>query len=306
MSVSSVGALAGASAVHEVPEREPDLVSAGGSRTWSLRGRNFAVAITRLAVGDRLAERDVPDEYVLLVPEEAVVDVAHGGRAYTTVAGPALVVVPAGTSVVRATAAATVVRVFSARCPEQTGRAVNRDRPADPRTAPLPGPAAAGRAGTESGVGRVRVHRLTDVPEEEGRLGRIFRTGSLMVNWFPVREGPRDPEALSPHAHADFEQMSVTLAGDHVHHLRVPWTPRMSEWRDDEHVRVGSPSMTLIPPTVVHTTRAVGAGPHTLIDVFAPPRADFLAAGWVLNAADYDDHAASPDRGHDGRAEVRA
>ncbi|MEK8174567.1 hypothetical protein NKH77_52745 [Streptomyces sp. M19] len=43
----------------------------------------------------------------------------------------------------------------------------------------------------------------------------------------------------------------------------------MSEWRDDEHLQVGSPSMTLIPPTVVHTTRAVGPGAHTLIDVFA-------------------------------------
>jgi hypothetical protein len=37
----------------------------------------------------------------------------------------------------------------------------------------------------------------------------------------------------------------------------------------------------------VHTTRAVGAGPHTLVDVFAPPREDFLARGWVLNAGDY-------------------
>ncbi|MFF7635909.1 hypothetical protein ACFZB9_22595 [Kitasatospora sp. NPDC008050] len=119
-------------------------------------------------------------------------------------------------------------------------------------------------------------------PDEEGRLGRIFRTASLMVNWFPVHQGPRDTERLSPHSHEDFEQMSVTLVGNHVHHLRVPWTPRMSEWRDDEHVRVGSPSMTLIPPTVVHTTRAVGAGPHTLIDVFAPPREDFLAKGWGL------------------------
>lgn len=108
-----------------------------------------------------------------------------------------------------------------------------------------------------------------------------------MVNWFPVREGPRDPERLSPHSHEDFEQMSVALVGNYAHHLRVPWTPRMSEWRDDEHVEVGSPSMTLIPPTVVHTTRAVGAGPHTLIDVFAPPREDFLAKGWVLNADEY-------------------
>ena len=50
--------------------------------------------------------------------------------------------------------------------------------------------------------------------------------------------------------------------------------------------------MTLIPPTIVHTTRAVGAGTHTLVDVFAPPREDFLANGWVLNAGDYQGSSA--------------
>ena len=194
--------------------------------------------------------------------------------------GPALVVVPAGTSAVSAASSTTVVRVFTARCDEQMRRAVNHADGVDRRAAPLPAPAVAGKQG-------IRVFPLHDVPAEEGRLGRIFRTSSLMVNWFPVHEGPRDTERLSPHSHADFEQLSVTLVGNYVHHLRVPWTPRMSEWRDDEHVPVGSPSMTLIPPTVVHTTRAVGAGPHTLIDVFAPPREDFLARGWVLNAGDY-------------------
>lgn len=273
-------AVAGAPVVDEIAAREPDLVSGGGSRTWSLRGRNFVVAITDLHAGDRLVEQDLPDEYVLLVQDDTAVGVEHDGRAPVPVSEPALVVVPAGTSAVRAAASTTVARVFTARCGEQTRRAVNHAAGLDPRTAPLPEPVGAGGE-------RIRVHRLRDVPDEEGRVGRIFRTSSLMVNWFPVREGPRDTERLSPHAHDHFEQMSVTLAGDHVHHLRVPWTPRMSEWRDDEHAPVGSPSMTLIPPTVVHTTRAVGAGPHTLVDVFAPPRADFLAQGWVLNAGDY-------------------
>ena len=213
----AIAAIAGRSpVVDEISERAPDLVSAGGSRTWSTCGRNFVVAVTELEAGDRLTEHDLPDEYVLLVQTDTVVGVEH----------------------------------------------------------------------------EIRIHRLRDIPDEEGRLGRIFRTTSLMVNWFPVHEGPRDTERLSPHSHEDFEQMSVTLVGDHAHHLRVPWTARMSEWRDDEHVRVGSPSMTLIPPTVVHTTRAVGAGPHTLVDVFAPPREDFLAKGWVLNAGDYQNQEA--------------
>jgi mannose-6-phosphate isomerase-like protein (cupin superfamily) len=266
--------------VDEIARRDPDVVSSGGSRTWSLRARNVVVAITELAADDRITEHDVPDEHVLLVPDGAAVTVQRDGDASVRVDEPALVVVPAGTSVVRATAAATVVRVFTTRCAEQVLRAVNHAAPVDRRAAPLPEPAEIGGDG-------VRVHRLRDVPDTPGRLGRIFRTASLMVNWFPVQVGPRDPEQLSPHAHEDAEQMSVTLAGRYVHHLRVPWTPRMSEWRDDRAVEVAGPSMTLIPPTVVHTSRAVGAGPHVLVDVFAPPRADFLARGWVLNADEY-------------------
>ncbi|MBO3676141.1 hypothetical protein [Streptomyces sp. NEAU-YJ-81] len=276
----TIAAIVGTSVVDEISERAPDLISAGGSRTWSVCGRNFVVAITELEAGDRLTEHNLPDEYVLLVQDDAVVGVEHDGRALVSVPEPALVVIPAGTSTLHAASSTTVARVFTARCDEQMRRAVNHAAGADPRAAPLPEPIEAGGDG-------IRIHRLRDIPDEEGRLGRIFRTASLMVNWFPVHEGPRDPERLSPHSHEDFEQMSVTLVGNYAHHLRVPWTPRMSEWRDDEHVEVGSPSMTLIPPTVVHTTRAVGAGPHTLIDVFAPPREDFLAKGWVLNAGEY-------------------
>ncbi|MEY9844605.1 mannose-6-phosphate isomerase-like protein (cupin superfamily) [Streptacidiphilus sp. BW17] len=276
----TIAAIAGTSVVDETSERDPDLVSEGGSRTWSVCGRNFVVAITELAAGDRLTEHDLPDEYVLLVQDDAWVGVEHDGQAGVSVSEPALVVVPAGTSTVRAASSTTVARVFPARCDEQMRRAVNHGAGADLRAvAPL--------KPIEAGGDGIRIHRLRDIPDEEGRLGRIFRTASLMVNWFPVHEGPRDTERLSPHSHEDFEQMSVTLVGDYAHHLRVPWTPRMSEWRDDEHVQVSSPSMTLIPPTVVHTTRAVGAGPHTLIDVFAPPREDFLAHGWVLNSGEY-------------------
>ncbi|WP_262705783.1 MULTISPECIES: hypothetical protein [Streptomyces] len=276
----TIATTTGAAIVDEVAARGPDLISGDGSRTWSVCGRNFVVAITELAAGDRLTERDLPDEHLLLVQDDAMVGVEHAGRPRVTVASPALVVVPAGTSTVSAAAPTTVMRVFTAHCAEQMRRAVNHSAGADPRTAPLPEP-------TEKGSDQVRVHRLRDIPAQEGRFGRIFRTASLMVNWFPEQEGPRDTEHLSPHSHEDFEQMSVTLAGDYVHHLRVPWTARMSQWRDDEHADVSSPSMTLIPPTVVHTTRAVGPGLHTLIDVFAPPREDFLAQGWVLNSGDY-------------------
>jgi hypothetical protein len=108
-----------------------------------------------------------------------------------------------------------------------------------------------------------------------------------MINWFPDVIEPRDPEQLSPHLHDDFEQCTVTLAGAYLHHFRTAWTPRMSQWRPDEHPRVESPSITVIPPPLIHTTQAIEGDLFQLLDVFSPPRQDFLAQGWVLNADDY-------------------
>ena len=90
----------------------------------------------------------------------------------------------------------------------------------------------------------------------------------------------------------DFEQAFLTLEGDFVHHIRRPWTKRMRDWRPDEHVQVTSPSFTLVPPGNVYTSRGVNHGRHQLIDVFAPPRPDFIEQGWVLNQSDYEPRAA--------------
>ncbi len=109
-----------------------------------------------------------------------------------------------------------------------------------------------------------------------------------MVNVLPEDDQPRDPTKLSPHHHDDFEQVSLQVAGDYVHHMRVPWTPDGSTWRDDEHHHCTAPAVVVIPPPLIHTSQSVGAMRHWLIDVFAPPRVDFSQRpGWVLNADEY-------------------
>jgi hypothetical protein len=124
-------------------------------------------------------------------------------------------------------------------------------------------------------------------PADNPRL-KMFQSATMSINWVDY-DGPRDRTALSPHSHADFEQASLAVAGDFIHHLRVQWGKNANEWRDDEHKRAGSPSVLVIPPDLIHTTEGVGDGHHLLIDIFAPPRRDFIAKNWVHNAGEYRD-----------------
>lgn len=286
--VAETGAGAGAvprpCEVVELATVTPDVRSAEGSLTWYMRGQNFCVALSRMVRSDPLIETDILGEHaVLVLDDDVVVRVQHRSGAEAALDEPGLIIVPAGASSITADRDCSLLRVFSARAAQVLARALNAGsyQRADPAVAPLPPFPAT------SDPHAIRVHLLRDVPADPRRFGRIFRTDSLMLNWFLPQDGPRGTDQLSPHSHNGFEQGSVTLHGDYMHHFRTPWTPRLREWRADEHLLCRSPSVAIIPPGIVHTTRAVGAGTHHLVDVFAPPRADFADKGWVLNAAEY-------------------
>jgi mannose-6-phosphate isomerase-like protein (cupin superfamily) len=259
----------------------PPQLTEARSRTWITRGANFVVAVSAVEAGAVLSRADNPDEYMVLLGGLSATIEAVGE---TIQAAPeSLTIVPPGASTVTAKGAGYLVRVLSNRAADLAAKAENAATYADgaPEVAPLAAwPAPAGGF-------RLRNYQPFDYDKPDTNM-RIFRSSNLMINVLTKRDAPRDVTRLSPHSHDDFEQGSLVLEGDYVHHLRYPWVPDMSAWRFDEHLEVGSPSVTVIPAKVVHTSRNVGDARSWLIDIFAPPRLDFSKKpGMVLNADDY-------------------
>ena len=260
-------------------ETAPQIDDATG-KTWLHRGHNFLVAYTDAEPGAVLERTGQIDEYCVLFPK-AGGSIEWNGET-TEVSGFSIAFVPPGDSRVTAEGG-EIVRLFSTQneaLAEACGNARGYDTPRThiPAFQPWPEP---------KGGWKVR-HYSLDVAPEEGRFGRIFRCSTLMVNVLEPFDGPRDPSKMSPHHHDDFEQGSLALSGEFTHYLRWTWTSDMADWRDDQALEMGAPSMLVIPPPVIHTTRATGPGRNLLVDIFSPPRHDFSnKPGWVLNADDY-------------------
>jgi mannose-6-phosphate isomerase-like protein (cupin superfamily) len=250
-------------------------------KTWLIRAHNFLVSYSEATPGASFERVDQRDEYAVLLPS-AGATLTWNGQA-TALAGNSIAFVPPGDSTVDMPEGGVLVRLFStqnADLAEACANARGYDTPRAhiPAFEPWPMP--------KDGW-KVR-HYSLDVPAQEGRFGRIFRCTTLMVNVLEPFDGPRDPSKMSPHHHDDFEQGSLALTGEWAHYLRWNWTSDMADWRDDQRVEMGAPSMLVIPPPVIHTTRATGAGQNQLVDIFSPPRVDFsLKPGWVVNADDY-------------------
>lgn len=272
----------------ELSSLEPDEVTPLGTRSWRVRTQTCCVVYSLAAAGDRWSRSGQPDEYMALLvstPMQAAARVeVVGGDRKEAVDEDAVIVVPSGESELVVTTPGVVVRIFSNRSEDLVASARNAAAHAQPHPHAAPfDPWPEAPAGEH-----LRIYRLADVPVDPGRFGAIFRCSTVMVNVLPADPGPRNPAKLSPHHHDDFEQVSLQVDGDYVHHIRTPWTTDLSNWRDDEHRRCSSPAIIVIPPPTVHTSQGVGDHRHQLIDIFCPPRLDFSAKpGWVLNHDDY-------------------
>jgi mannose-6-phosphate isomerase-like protein (cupin superfamily) len=269
------------------PYQSPPQQTEPGSRTWIARGANFVVAISEVEAGALLSRADNPNEYMVLAGNVGA-SIAAGADSIEADA-ETLTIVPPGASSVIAKAPGWIVRIFSNRATDLAAKAENAASYADgaPEVAPLvPWPAPPGGF-------NLRHYKPYDYDKPDTNM-RLFRSTNLMANVLTKRTAPRDTAKLSPHSHVDFEQGSLVLEGNYIHHLRYPWTPDMAAWRDDEAVEIGNPSLIVIPAMVVHTGRNVGDNRSWLVDIFAPPRMDFSnRPGMVLNADDYPMPAAN-------------
>jgi hypothetical protein len=263
----------------------PQKIDADGTRHWITRAANFVTVISEAPAGAVLA-RNNPDEYMVLLPPGTEAIAEAGGKRIET-KGDCLIIAPPGESRIRIQKPGIVVRIFSKRAEDLAAVAVNAATYADsaPEVAPLtPWPDPAGGF-------RLRHYDLasTASPDPGPLKMRVFRSTNLMINVFEPWMKRREEKKLSPHSHEDFEQMSISLRGAFVHHLRYPWSPDKTQWREDEHEQYDdSPSVLVIPARVIHTSQDVGPGTTWLVDVFGPPRLDFSSKpGFVLNDFEY-------------------
>lgn len=255
----------------------PDTPPSGlAAREWVERSANFVVSYCQLEAGDCVIAHSAQEHIIYLREGTASI---FADQQSVDCDEPSVVIVPPGESRLEMRTPGRVLRVFAAAGTDLAARASNAAAYAG--GAGEVAPAVAWPAPPDGF--RLRCYRLADYAEQ---TMRVFRSTNLMINVFDF-DGPRNPEALSPHFHEDFEQGSFAMDGEWVHSLRYPWSRRMSEWREDEHLRIGSPSVLVIPAGVIHTSRSISPGHNQLIDVFCPPRRDFVEMGFVCNEADY-------------------
>jgi hypothetical protein len=253
-----------------------------GQQSWYVRGQNVCIVLSWLAEGEVLRDEPPPDEHAILLFGESAVEVNSEGAGRIVSVAPALIIVPPGSATVVAQRPGFVVRVYTSRAMPVLAHASNGHDYAtsNPQVMQLPAVPA------ESGPGTIRTYPISAGPGGAGH--RLWRTDSMIIDWREIRAGLTDVTELEPQVWESCERVTVSIDGDHVHHVRRPWTARLEDWRADEHVQCSSPSVTVIPPGNINLTRAVGDGPHTLVDVFGPVQRELGEAGVILNQADYD------------------
>jgi hypothetical protein len=263
--------------------KDPPVDDDVNGRAWYTRGQDLLVNYIEAEPGATFSRKDQIDEYMILVPDEDTpYEVSAMGE---TKQGPGhqVIIVPPGDSEIRLSKGGRIVRLFSTQSDDLNAKCANREvyETNDPNIPPFkPWPAP------PSGY-KLRIYDLWK-ERQPGKFGPIWRCTTIMLNFPPPGDGPRDITKMSPHSHDDFDQCSLVLAGSFLHNMRWPWGLDKNDWRPDEFPITEAPSATIIPARVIHSSESLHRKGNRMADIFAPPRLDFsLQEGWIQNADEY-------------------
>lgn len=262
----------------------PEII--GGHRHWLMRGQNFWLEWVEFSAHPGGFSAESEHELMVIAPAGTLrIGSAAAGLPAVSVPAHSVAILAPGRYEISGDASA-LCAVFASQRADLGQRRVleshTYENP-DPRIDPTGTPyrrKQSGAAVQVLDIGAVMASK------DKPRL-KMLQTETLSVNIVEYA-GPRNRAELSPHSHDALEQGSLAIAGDFVHHLRAPWGSDADKWREDEHLHAPSPSLLIVPVELIHTTEGVGAGHHFLVDLFSPPRADFIGKGWVANSADYE------------------
>jgi quercetin dioxygenase-like cupin family protein len=241
----------------------------------------MVTAYSEVIPGSVLHRADNADEYFLWTLFTPC-HVTAGGRTVSVPAG-SVVIIPPGESSVLFAGTGAVWRGFTSLNDDLLEKAPNSREYAE-----RPSGVAPVQAWPMPPDGyQIRVYNLDDTPAGKPHC-YVHRTSMTNLAW-PVATSPRRTDAMSPHSHDDFEQVSIIHSGTMVHHMRRAWSRNLHEWLPDEHEILTAPAVVISRPPDIHTTQAVTAGERVgLIDFFAPVRWDFSNIdGMVVNRAEY-------------------
>lgn len=257
-------------------------------KAWFTRGQDLLVNYIEAAPGATFARTNQLDEYMIVVVDPNTpyeVSAQHGVNGPETRSGPGhqVIIVPPGDSSVTFPNGGRVVRLFSTQSDDLNAKCANRETYATPdKNIPefqrWPDPV--------DGF-KLRVYDLW-AERKPGQFGPIWRCTTIMLNFPPPGNGPRDITKMSPHSHADFDQCSLVMEGSFLHNMRWPWTVDKNMWMPDEFPITEAPSATIIPARVIHSSEGLHRTNNRMADIFAPPRLDFsLLEGWIQNHDEY-------------------
>jgi hypothetical protein len=250
--------------------------------TRFMRAHTFTIAWSQIVKAPAKFDMESQAEYILLLPNVGATIVWRGGEVKAP--GRSVVVIPKGDTSVLVEGDGEIIRLFS---PTPASLAHLPLHDAGKGSATMPTLKDQVHYTRTKAPGAPAIYELDKWPNSPGMpRAKLFQSETMSINWVEYK-GPRDRKNLSPHFHTDIEQASLAVEGTFLHHYRTRWTIDADKWRDDEHITAGAGTIALIPPPIIHTSEGVGPGRQILIDVFAPPRADFIAKGQILNSGEY-------------------